>query len=286
MLGFPQSPHSQGGFGSSVCAALGSGSIFKRARNSQPQPMPTFLAIDPGTSNLGWVLQDDGGILDAGVDSIWQSQKPVHLTLSRATIQWYRARRALFEQADRVLIEQQYYTKAFMGVFPPLIVMEVLFALCEFEFPGKAVLLSSAAVKGHFEIKGTYDQRKKQVVEKAGLQHLQGRVHDIADCVLLCQYFADQQLLHAEKKAHQDAKADLRRRLRAVAEAGILEHGTPRDEDVRLGGGETEGNGVCDGCHARTTTIGGKRKRGPKLCRNCYQKSYRLRQGKGKRGTN
>lgn len=229
--------------------------------------MPTYLAIDPGTTNLGWVLYDND-ILDCGLDTIWLNQKPARQSLTKAVVLWYREHSHLFADADEVLIEQQYSPLNVMGVFPPLIVMEVLYALCEFEYPGKATLISAAAVKKHYEITGSYEDRKAQVVRIAGLHHLQGRVHDIADCVLLCWYRDFQKKAASEKLAAASAKAQLRAKLRAqhtihqVRDASPIR--PPPSPQVM----------ACRLCGSTENLIG-RRKRNEILCKPCYQREYR-----------
>lgn len=231
--------------------------------------MPTYLAIDPGTTNLGWVLYSGNEIVDCGLDTIWLNQKPARQSLTNAVVQWYREHSHLFSEADEVLIEQQYSPAHVMGIFPPLIVMEVLFALSQFEYPGKAVLISAAAVKKHYEITGNYEDRKSQVVRLAGLHHLQGRVHDIADCVLLCWYRDFQKTAAAEKLAAQNAKAQLRAKLRAqhtthqIRDASPIRAAPPSPQVM-----------ACRLCGATENLIG-RRKKNEILCKPCYQREYR-----------
>lgn len=231
--------------------------------------MPTYLAIDPGTTNLGWVLYGDDEIVDCGLDTIWLNQKPARQSLTNAVVGWYRDHSHLFSEADEVLIEQQYSPAHVMGIFPPLIVMEVLFALSQFEYPGKATLISAAAVKKHYEITGSYEDRKTQVVRLAGLNHLQGRVHDIADCVLLCWYRDFQKKAASEKAAAQNAKAQLRAKLRAQHTAHSVRDLSP----VRAAPASPQVM-ACKLCGAVDNLIG-RRKRNEILCKPCYQREYR-----------
>ena len=150
--------------------------------------MEKILAIDPGTLNLGWAYTENGQVHEAGVDKVWVKTSPIHMTLVPAVVRWYRERREYFSKSDLVLIELQYMNKGSYGVFAPMIVMEVIISCCELEFPGKIKTVQSSAIKQHFKISGSYEERKKEVVRVAGLDHLDGRVHDIADCLLMVDY--------------------------------------------------------------------------------------------------
>jgi hypothetical protein len=124
----------------------------------------------------------------AGVDTVWLKQPHIHATLTKAVVEWFEQHRSYFESADRILIEQQYLAKGSNAVFPPMIVMEVLLSVGTLLWPGKTRLVHAGSLKNHFQIRGTYDERKAQVVRLAGLDHLRGRVHDIADCLLMIEY--------------------------------------------------------------------------------------------------
>lgn len=161
------------------------------------------LAIDPGTTNLGWAYVVGTDIEAAGVDTVWLKQPHIHATLTKAVVDWFEQHRSHFEQADRILIEQQYLAKGSSSVFPPMIVMEVLLTIGTLLWPGKTRLVHAGSLKNHYQIRGTYDERKAQVVRLAGLDHLRGRVHDIADCLLMVEY----------DKTRDDHTADLAAKL-------------------------------------------------------------------------
>ena len=175
------------------------------------------LAIDPGTSNLGWVLMNGSDIVSAGVDHVWTHTSPIHATLVPAVVAWYQRNRPNFLMADRILIEQQYQAKGTIGSFPPLVVMEVLMACVELELPGKLRLIHAGSLKTNYKIVGTYEQRKAQVVQLAGLGHLNGRVHDIADCVLMIDYDKTLDERTAEALVRMEAKQARRAEIRAKA---------------------------------------------------------------------
>lgn len=151
-----------------------------------------YLSIDPGTSNLGWVFGTVDLIDEAGVDHIWSETTGggKRESIRWATIAWYKSHHRYFEEADRVLVELQYTSTKTLGVFPPMVVMEVILTLVEFEFPGKGTHVSARAVKQRFQITGDYASRKSQVVSRVGLTDFPGRMHDIADCVLMIEYDA------------------------------------------------------------------------------------------------
>jgi hypothetical protein len=146
------------------------------------------LAIDPGTTNLGWAYVVGTDIEAAGVDTVWLKQPHIHDTLTKAVVEWFERHRTYFEQADRILIEQQYLAKGSSAIFAPMIVMEVLLTVGTLLWPGKTRLVHAGSLKNHYQIRGTYDERKAQVVRLAGLDHLRGRVHDIADCLLMVEF--------------------------------------------------------------------------------------------------
>ena len=148
------------------------------------------VAVDPGTRNLGWCMMEGDeylSIVDAGVDDIDNLQKPIIPNLTRGATAWFEKHISMFKLADRVLIEQQ-FTGPGKGLFTPILVMQTIFVLCSYHFPDKVHLISPSAVKKTFQVVGTYEERKAQVVRMAGLQNLKGRVHDMADCVLMIEY--------------------------------------------------------------------------------------------------
>lgn len=149
-----------------------------------------YLSIDPGTSNLGWAFGTTEHIDEAGVDHIWTRTKTegVRESIRLATVAWYKSHHYYFEAADRVLVELQYTSGKTLGVFPPMVVMDTLLACCDLEFPGKATHISARAVKQRFQIVGDYNARKAQVVDRVGLASFPGRMHDIADCILMMEY--------------------------------------------------------------------------------------------------
>lgn len=181
--------------------------------------MTKYLAIDPGTSNLGWVFGTVGEIEEASVDHIWTRapKAPIREGLRQATITWFKAHRSWFEEADKVLVELQYTSSKTLGVFPPMVVMDTILTLCDFHFPGKARSVSASAVKKTFKISGDYDERKAQVVERAGLGHLVGRMHDIADCVVMMQYDHAQNAKAETALALAQAKEARRAKLREAS---------------------------------------------------------------------
>lgn len=177
--------------------------------------MTKYLSIDPGTSNLGWAFGTADSIDEAGVDNIWMQKATggKRESIRHATIAWYRDHHRYFEDADKVLVELQYTSTKTLGVFPPMVVMDTILALVEFEFPGKGTHISARAVKQRFKITGDYASRKAQVVEFVGLGGLPGRMHDIADCILMMQYEEERKAtpissILAEKRARRAAIRD------------------------------------------------------------------------------
>jgi hypothetical protein len=173
------------------------------------------FAIDPGTANLGWVFMEDGDILDAGVDHVWTYETPIHPSINEAMVGWFRAKLEQLRSADRILIEHQYTTKGAVSAFLPLLVMEILCTLVMYEYPGKLVLVHPAGLKKFYEIRGTYAERKNQVVRLAGLSHLAGRVHDIADCVLMVDYWLKQNASPEVARKQAQKQQKLRAKLMA-----------------------------------------------------------------------
>jgi hypothetical protein len=220
------------------------------------------LAIDPGTTNLGWVVMQGTDIVDAGLDMIWKYQSPIHLSLIRAVIGWYRDHSHIVADCPRIIIEHQYQGKGTTGTFPPLIVMQTLVSLLEFERPGVVELVHPFAVKNHFKIRGTYDDRKRQVVELAGLAHLEGRVHDIADCVLMIEYARSKD----EKLAISLLRSTERdRKRKAIRDAA-------RDPSPKRSHSPPPKS--CCKCSTLSAKLYVRRGRGH-ICGNCYGKEYR-----------
>lgn len=168
---------------------------------------------------------DGDEILEAGVDHVWTYETPVHPSLNIAFIAWFRAHQEQLKSADIILIEHQYTTKGAVAAFLPLLVMEILSALVLYEYPGKLDYVHPSALKKHYEIRGTYSERKAQVVRLAGLQHLAGRVHDIADCVLMADFWGKQKNPLALAQKQTTKQTELRKRLQAKAE--------PRDQSPK-----------------------------------------------------
>jgi hypothetical protein len=220
------------------------------------------IAIDPGTTNLGWCYVVDDEVVTASVDKIWSQQTPVHMTLIPNTVNWYRPLRELFKEADLVLIELQYMSRGHYGLFHPMIVMETIIACCELDFPGKIKTIQSSAVKNHFQIRGTYEERKKEVVRKAGLNHLDGRVHDIADCLLMIDYEKAKQrkVEDAAQEAWERDKA--RKRIQFKIES--------RDRSPERYAGVRK----CLTCSSIAHKTYVKRGKGF-ICGNCYGKEWR-----------
>jgi hypothetical protein len=161
-----------------------------------------YLSIDPGTSNLGWAFGTTAHIDEAGVDAIWVRGKSegIREGVRQATVAWYKTHHHYFEAADRVLVELQFTSSKTLGIFPPMVVMDTILSCCDLEFPGKATHVSARAVKQRFGISGDYADRKSQVVERVGLKSFPGRMHDIADCILMMEY-------DAARKAPKDTLA-------------------------------------------------------------------------------
>lgn len=174
------------------------------------------VAIDPGTKNLGWCMMEGVEAMtieDAGVDEIYNSQTPIMPHLTRGALEWFQNHQSMFIRADRILIEQQ-FTGPGKGLFTPLLVMQTLYAICLYHFPDKVQLISPSAVKKTFHIVGSYEQRKAQVVRMAGLQNLSGRVHDMADCVLMIEYDRQRNGRLLLEKERRELIEEKRRRIR------------------------------------------------------------------------
>lgn len=218
------------------------------------------LAIDPGTSNLGWALMTGEEIIDCGLDTIWRDQPDVFQSLAIATVSWFTEKEHIFAEADVVLIEQQYQGKSMLQVFKPYIVMTTLFACCELRFPGKIKTISPSAVKAFFGVKGGYEERKAQVVKLAGLGNIEGRMHDIADCVLMVQYYRARNAAkaeHAKLQAAREAK-------RAEVRAKLLEKVPIKSRDK-----SPQRSLQCTVCQELVTKLC------KGACKRCYQRAYR-----------
>lgn len=218
------------------------------------------LAIDPGTTNLGWALMTGEEILDCGLDTVWREQPDVFQSLAKSTVAWFKEKEYIFAEADVVLIEQQYQGKSFLQVFKPYIVMSTLYACCELTFPGKIKTISPSAVKAYFNVKGTYEERKGQVVKLAGLGNMNGRMHDIGDCVLMVQYHRARnaaQAEHAKVQAAREAK-------RAAVRAKLLEKVPIQTRDK-----SPERPLRCNVCEELATKLC------KGACKPCYQRAYR-----------
>lgn len=219
------------------------------------------LAIDPGTTNLGWALMQGEEILDCGLDIVWRDQPDVFQSLAKSTVAWYREKEHIFAEADVILIEQQYQGKSLMQVFKPYIVMSTLFAVVELSFPGKIKTISPSAVKAYFNVKGTYDERKSQVVKLAGLGGMDGRMHDIADCVLMVHYHKARSMAaaeHAKIQAAREAK-------RAAVRAKLLEKVPIKSRDKSPERSTLQ----CKVCEEVVTKLC------KGACKPCYQRAYR-----------
>lgn len=216
------------------------------------------LGIDPGTSNLGWAFTENSEILEAGCDCIWIQTKgtPIHASLVEAVVRWYREHREFFEQADQIVMELQYVAQGTRGCFPPLIVMEAILTLTTLEWPGKMRLVQAAALKKHFGIRGTYEERKREVQRIAGLDHLGGRIHDIADAVLLVEYNKTKEQRTQEAILKAELREEKRARIRARQAEKQLPHRT------------------CQKCLDVSSERYIKRGTGH-ICGSCYGKEYR-----------
>lgn len=223
--------------------------------------MEKILAIDPGTTNLGWALVQGTEILDCGVEVIWKDQKNVFESLTKSVVAWYRDNVGIFHDADVILIEHQYQGKGLMQVFKPYLVMCALYTCCEMDFPGKVETVSPSAVKAFFNVSGTYEQRKQQVVTLAGFQHLEGRTHDMADCVLMAQYKQARDVV----KAEQHKVRMLREQKRAAVRARLAERVDIQTRKVVTTPGQ------CPLCQTEV------RKLCKGVCSKCYQRAYRAK---------
>ena len=233
--------------------------------------MVKHLAIDPGTEHLGWVMMEDGEVLDGQVACIWRDQKNVFESLTKAAIQCFREHYSLFEEADFVLIEHQFQGKGMMQVFRPYIVMAAIYSACEMAFPGKIETVSPSALKTWFGVSGNYEERKKQVVQLAGLSRFSGRMHDIADCVLMVQYKLDRTVVQEQQRQAQAA----REAKRAAVRAKLLEKIPIKPKEAAAAARDASparkapAGKVCSICEKTTE----------KLCRGacikCYQRAYR-----------
>jgi hypothetical protein len=131
-----------------------------------------------------------------------------------AVVKWYREHKELFERAETIVVEQQFVLSGTRGCFPPLVVMEALLTLATLEWPGKMKLINAASLKKHFGIRGTYEERKREVQRLAGLQHLGGRIHDIADAVLMIEYSKTRDQKVQEALVRNELRVKKRQRLR------------------------------------------------------------------------
>ena len=221
------------------------------------------LAIDPGTTNLGWAYIENEEIIDCGLDTIWVDQPNVTVSLTKATIDWMREHETMFAEADQILIEHQFQGKSMLQVFKPYTVMSSLFAATEYMWPNKVQLVSPSAVKAYFGIGGTYEERKAQVVKLAGLGNMAGRMHDIGDCILMVQYVQAKNLANEERKKQLAA----REAKRAAVRAKLLEKVPIKSRDKSPTRAKLSVQ--CKVCEELV----------PKLtkgaCRKCYQRAYR-----------
>lgn len=222
-----------------------------------------FLAIDPGTTNLGWVFMEGEEILDCGLDTIWRDQPNVTVSLTKAAVEWLREHETMFAEAEQVFIEHQFQGKSMLQVFKPYTVMSALFAAAEYLWPNKVQLVSPSAVKAFFGIGGTYEERKAQVVKLAGLGNLEGRMHDIGDCILMIQYMQARNLANEERKKQLQA----REAKRAAVRAKLLEKVPIKSREKS----PTRANlskqcKVCEELFPKLTKG---------ACRKCYQRAYR-----------
>jgi len=223
--------------------------------------MEKILALDPGTTNLGWALVQGAEVLDCGVENIWKDQKNVFESLTKCVVSWFKDNLHIFREADVILIEHQYQGKGLMQVFKPYLVMSALYTCCEMEFPGKVETVSPSAVKAFFNVSGTYEQRKQQVVQLAGFQHMEGRTHDMADCVLMAQYKQARDVV----KAEQHKVRMLREQKRAAVRSKLAERVSIQTRKVATGPGR------CPVCNAEV------RKLCKGVCPKCYQRAYRAK---------
>lgn len=159
-----------------------------------------IISIDPGLRNLGWVMMQDRQVLRYGNDALNYGAKPNNANINSAVVEWMRMRQDLFTSCDVVLIELQFmntnstYNR---GTFWPLTVMHKIAAVAEWIKPNSVHLVHAGSVKKHFNITGTYNERKAEVVNRFG-QHLPDRTaddrwHDACDAMINAWYWLEKQ---------------------------------------------------------------------------------------------
>lgn len=164
-----------------------------------------ILSIDPGLVCMAWTMNKveripdteryniqvvDWGFVDltGGV-----GRKITQTALTINTVRWTLAHWQLFNDAEVILIEQQYLQPG-KGVFMPYIVQQALYVQCiHYRDPDLVRLINPGAVRQKFKFSGGgHAANKREAVQR--FSHLipecvgQQRTHDIIDCVLMVKY--------------------------------------------------------------------------------------------------
>ncbi len=150
----------------------------------------------------------------AGNDFLWRQNKSrdrIRVPLHQATSNWVRKNEEMFEEADYILIENQYHTRGAMQTFRPMIVMDNIAAISEFKWPGKMDLCHPQAVKARFKISGTYEQRKREV--EVRFKHflpdeVARRSHDALDAMLNAWWWLERKNVPNPPEAEKSVTAE------------------------------------------------------------------------------